>query len=91
MKTAEATIDSSSLHARITAADASLRHHRLQTSRMAEALELHVRRRITSPAALALAAGLGFLLEKRRHHPSPSLLNLLKTATHASLLVRALQ
>lgn len=84
--------DSRSLRARIDATEEALRQHRLQSSMMAGALENRVRSRIASPAAITIAAGFGFALGKRKSQGgSYSLLNLLKTATQASLLHRALQ
>lgn len=81
---------SRSLRARIAAADEALWQHRLQSVRMAGTFEKHLRAKLTSPKTLMVAAGIGFTLETASRNPSRSLLNLLKTATHASLLFRAL-
>lgn len=83
--------DDRSLSDKIAASDKALQHHRLQSYRMTGALEDRVRRRISSPAALTIAATVGFALGKTRHSGSRSLLNLLKTATQATLLHRAMQ
>lgn len=82
--------DSRSLRVRIAATEAALRQSRLQSARMATAFDTRLRAKLTSPGTLMVAAGIGFTLETTSRNPSRSLLNLLKTATHASLLFRAL-
>jgi len=82
---------SRSLRVRIVATEEALRQHRLRSARMAGALEKRLSSKLSSPDTLMVAAGLGFTFEKMSRNPSRLLLNhLLKTATQASLLFRAL-
>jgi len=86
----ERTRDLRSLRTRIVAQEQALRLHRTLATDTAEAIQVRIRGRMTSPTTLMVAAGIGFLLGKRGSNRSRTLLAPLKIATHASLLFRAL-